>query len=100
MVFRNKCLNSRFYSSVSSVNKNLVNESAKREPKTGLDSKPDWIPFSRPKYGYFTQEMPKLENQFLSDRYLQKYLQRYVPKDVIIVISILSKLLFTLIYFN
>ncbi|CAG2115280.1 unnamed protein product, partial [Medioppia subpectinata] len=42
----------------------------------------NWIPFSRPKYGNFTQEMPQLDNQFTSDPFLQKYLQRVLPKEM------------------
>ena len=67
--------------------KNLKYFSQSNEPKVSkkwetIEVKPKWIPFCRPKYGQFTQEVPKYENQFLSDSFLQKYLQRNLPKEV------------------
>ena len=75
----NLSLTARLGSSVSSTDRpNASKEEVSRSEK------PDWIPFSRPKYGNFTQEMPKLENQFVGDAFLQKYLRRVLPKEVII----------------
>ncbi|XP_054158146.1 acyl-CoA dehydrogenase family member 11-like [Oppia nitens] len=75
--------NTRVLSSVSSIYQNVVNQT-----KVGVkpvrigDSKPKWIPFSRPKYGNFSQEMPRLSNQWTGDPFLQKYLQRVLPKEM------------------
>ena len=70
----------RSLSSISSSNFNI--RETQQNFSLNPESKPKWIPFSRPNYGNFTQGMPKLENQFSGDPFLQKYLQRVLPKEV------------------
>ncbi len=73
-------------STISSFNKQLF-ESKTKSSNLKEDSKPLWVPFSQPKYGNFFQEIPKIENQFTCDPFLQKYLQRVLPKEVIIYLT-------------
>jgi len=40
------------------------------------------IPFAQARHGPFTQEAPKLGNQYLEDALLQSYLKRHVPQKV------------------
>ena len=40
------------------------------------------IPFSTAKLGPFTQEEPKLRNQYLEDPLLKSYIHRYIPQKV------------------
>jgi hypothetical protein len=77
LMLRNK------FSTISSINKQLF-ESKTASNNLKEDIKPLWVPFSQPKYGNFYQEIPKIENQFSCDPFLQKYLQRVLPKEVII----------------
>ncbi|CAG2178245.1 unnamed protein product, partial [Oppiella nova] len=74
--------NSRAYSSVSTINQNVVNETKLNSKTIRTEAKANWIPFSRPRHGCFTQEMPQLDNQFTCDAFLQRYLQRVLPKDM------------------
>ncbi|CAG2122007.1 unnamed protein product, partial [Medioppia subpectinata] len=82
-VLSTKCgINWRHLSSVSTINQNVIKENKLNAKPTRNETKANWIPFSRPKYGNFTQEMPQLDNQFTSDPFLQKYLQRVLPKEM------------------
>ena len=40
------------------------------------------IPFAAAKFGPFTQEEPKLGNQYLQDPLLKSYIRRHVPQKV------------------
>ena len=40
------------------------------------------VPFSSAKFGPFTQEEPRLKNQYLQDPLLKSYLTRHVPQKV------------------